>query len=421
MSGLSKAFERIVKKQICTYVNENRLLSPHQSGYRPAHSTKTAMLKVIDDIGVVLDEGNAVIMILLDYSKAFDTIAHSNLCQKLSSKFGFTEPAVDLIRSYLSNRHQAVFHNGILSSFLPIVSGVPQGSVLGPILFSLYINDLPSVIRHCEVHMFADDVQLYFYCHNLNVGQISSMINTDLKNLFNWSKTNSLQLNASKTNALHISHSGNISEQDYPELILGNERIAFVEHATSLGVIIDSKFDWSKHLLKQCGKIYAALRSLRCWASWLNSDTKLKVFKSYILPHFIAMDFLLPSASAAVIDRIRIALNCCVRFVYNLNRFARVTHLQKSLLGYSFYNFAKARVCIIIHKLLKSRTPEYLYSKLHYFRGMRLRKLVIPRHRTSHYAKTFFIRGVVYWNELPQEIIHENSTVMFRKRCLEQF
>lgn len=181
------------------------MLSKCQSGYRPGHSVKTAMIKICDDIGLALDRGNSVIMILLDFSKAFDTISHSLLCKKLQNNFNFYKDAVDLISSYLKNRKQAVFSNDMLSSFLDVSSGVPQGSVLGPILFSLYINDLPHNIKHCQVHLFADDVQLYLNCNKSDLNMVANIINEDLECIRAWSERNLLKLNAKKTNALLIS------------------------------------------------------------------------------------------------------------------------------------------------------------------------------------------------------------------------
>lgn len=314
---------------------------------------------------------------------------------------------------------QTVFINNVYANFLPVCSGVPQGSVLGPILFSLYINDLPRCVNHCSVHLFADDVQLYYQCNSTKLDEITRNINEDLESIKRWSFLNSLRLNASKTNAMFITRFNHISE--YPDLRIGNAPISFIDNATSLGYIIDRNLKWDKHVLSQCGKIYACLRTLYARANILTQQTKLQLFKSYVLPHFISCDFLLTSVSVRTLERLRIALNSCVRFVYNLTRFDHVTHLQQSLVGCTFYNFIKVRTCILLHKIISTRCPSYLAFKLQAFRSVRNRNFVIPSHCSVQYGNSFFVKGVSIWNSLPVVLKENMSLVNFKKHCKEHF
>lgn len=241
LCALSKVFERLLKSQICRFVEQNKLISSFQSGYRPKHSSKTAMLKIFDDVGFVLDNGKPVVLILLDYSKAFDTISHKILCRKLRHNFNFSMHATNLIESYLKDRTQTVFSNEMFSAMIPIASGVPQGSILGPILFSLYINDLPSVLKHCKIHLFADDVQLYYDCNDNSASSISRKINSDLARVEEWSSKNMLSLNIKKTHAIFISNTrSNLCLK--PTIVLNNETIEFIDHATSLEIIIENDY-----------------------------------------------------------------------------------------------------------------------------------------------------------------------------------
>lgn len=376
------------------------------------------MLSICDDIGVVLDRGGNVIMILLDFSKAFDTISHANLCRKLERQFGFSRNAVRLIRSYLTNRFQSVFCNDSFSSMLPITSGVPQGSVLGPLLFSLYINDLPSKLSNCIVHLFADDVQIFFDCSNLEQLEIENLINKCLADVAGWAKENSLILNTSKTQAILITRSRNINQ---PNIILNGRKIEFSNEVLSLGITIQNNFEWDSFLLKQCGKVYASLRTLRMKAACLNVQTKLMLFKTLIYPHFLFCDFVLPQASAYIINRFKVALNCCVRFIFNLNRYSSVTHLQHFLIGCKLDSFIKLRSTVLLHSILKPNAPPYLFSKLVPFRSQRGRKFQIPRYRTSQYGSSFFVRGVHFWNDLPSGIQSIVSAGGFKRACIEHF
>lgn len=418
LSAISKVFERLVKNQITCYLSENCLLSQFQSGYRKGHSIKTAMIKVCDDIGVVLDKGGSVILLLLDFSKAFDTISHIKLCKKLENNFGFSYDAVQLIRSYLSDRSQTVFVNDCFSEYRPILSGVPQGSVLGPLLFSIYINDLPLKLNGCQIHLFADDVQIYVDVSGMTKDVAANLINNNLSNISLWASENSLKLNARKTQACYITRSNRNYEK--PDLNLNGIPIVYSETVVSLGVTIQSNFEWDGFVLKQCGKIYSVLRTLRYTADFLQQDTKLKLFKSLIYPHLLFCDFVTTQASAYIMNKLRVALNCCVRFVYNLDRYSPVSHLHKSLIGCTFNNFPVVRSVFILHSVIFKNCPQYLYSKLIRLRSPRGIKFSMPRATTSHYANSLLVRSICNWNSLPVELQNIVSPLHFKKAFLQQ-
>lgn len=419
LPGLSKVFEKLLKNQMCFYINENNLLSPHQSGYRPKHSTKTVILKVVDDIGIMLDKGNSAILMLLDFSKAFDTISHGILCRKLQHNFGFSCDAVLLIKSYLSNRFQAVHVNNEYSELTSVSSGVPQGSILGPILFSLYVNDLPNVLKYCKIEIFADDVQLYYEFTSSDAENITNNINADLKNVFNWTMKHNLRLNVNKTHALFITaNNTNVSK---PVIVINGNVIEYVQSATSLGYTIQSSLDWDPFVQQQCGKVYGKLRSQQLQTYFLSTEMKLSLFKTLILPHFLTCDFLIMQISAIAFNRLKIALNACVRYVFNLSRFSHVSHLQNKLIGCSFENFSKLRCCQLVFMLTNNKCPDYLYNKLSQFRSERSKKFIIHRHHTAKYSKSFFVRGVCYWNTLPNELTLISSGAVFKRKCIEHF
>lgn len=376
------------------------------------------MMKVFDDIGVVLDKGKPVVLVLLDFSKAFDTICHSKLCTKLQNKFGFSFEATQLIYSYLTERTQCVYNNGSYSSFNPITSGVPQGSILGPIFFALYINDLPNVLKYCKVHIYADDVQLYFDCSDHELNTISRYVNEDLARIHDWSTRNQLSINVEKTHAMYLTTT---RAESFPMLSLNGKSLIYVEKASSLGYTLKNDFSWDDYILQQCGKIYGKLKTLQLTAHFLTSEIKLKLFKALIFPFFIACDFLLPQASANSMNKLRVALNACVRYVFNLRRFDHVSHLQCKLIGCSFENFAKLRACLIIHSIIAHKEPGYLHSKLTFSRSGRCIKFILPRHLSSKYGNSFFVRGVAYWNSLPNELTVESSGMGFRRKCFEHF
>ncbi len=182
-------------------MNENDLFSPDQSGFRRLHSTLTCLLKNTDDWYSGLDLGRLVGIVFIDLKKAFDTFDHVILCEKLL-KYGVQRRELCWFRSYLSHRKQFCRVNGVSSDTKQIEVGVPQGSCLGPLLFFLYINDLPQAVQGSNVSMYADDTSL---CHQAsNMTQLNEAINSDVEQLDTWLQGNKLSLNVAKTQSMLI-------------------------------------------------------------------------------------------------------------------------------------------------------------------------------------------------------------------------
>lgn len=158
---LSKALESIMKDQISDFISRHGLLSRFQSSYRRGYSTASALAFITDEILPAMDKRKVMFLLLLDFTKAFDTVSHSLLCNKLMRRFNFDDTAVKLVESYLTDRVQAVQIDGVLSAFLPVEIGLPQGSSLSPLLFTMFINDITAVLKHTRPHLYADDVQVF--------------------------------------------------------------------------------------------------------------------------------------------------------------------------------------------------------------------------------------------------------------------
>lgn len=419
LSSLSKAFEKIIKYQLTEHVNRYDLLHPLQSGFRKGHSTETALIKVHNDVARCIDRRGVAVLLLIDFSKAFDRVSHTKLLNKLATSFGLSRPAVLLIESYLRDRSQSVFLNGFHSSFVDILSGVPQGSVLGPLLFSLFINDLPPVLKFCSVHLFADDVQIYLCSDaNINIADMQRKINSDLLKVQSWSEKNLLAINPAKTKALLISRLK--TPPNPPELFLKNELLEFVDHACNLGVIFRNNLDWDKQINSQIGKIYGSLKQLNLTTRFLNSHTKLKLFKSLLYPHFIFGDFIYPNATVESLNKLKVALNSCVRYVYNLSRYHRVSHLQKNLIGCSFSDFYKYRSCLTLFRVMHTGEPNYLSSNIIPLRSSRSKQFLIPQHYSTYYSQSLFVRGISTWNLLPLNIKTSMSIPYFKRKLLAE-
>ena len=181
---VSKILERSVFNQIYKFLNDNSLLSKHQSGFRPKHSTLTTLIHMCDTLYENMDNGQLSGVVFLDIRKAFDSINHTILLQKMNDQFGIKNVELDWFKSYLTNREQACIVNGAMSSPKTIVCGVPQGSILGPLLFLLYINDLPECLEKTSPHLYADDTQISTSAKTIE--ELTENLNNDLKKVGEW-------------------------------------------------------------------------------------------------------------------------------------------------------------------------------------------------------------------------------------------
>ena len=234
----SKILERLIYNRLDNFLNRFHILHDNQYGFRKHHSTDLALLDIYDKISSSLYLNYHTIGIFLDLSKAFDTINHDILLAKLHH-YGIRGIAYDLLSSYLSDRHQFTSFDSHLSSRLPMSCGVPQGSILGPLLFLLYVNDIPSSSNHFSFVLFADDTNIFLSHPNLNT--LTHLFNTELVKVSNWFKANKLSLNISKTNYIHFTKKKH--NTPVTRISIDNTPILPVDQTKFLGVIIDPKFN----------------------------------------------------------------------------------------------------------------------------------------------------------------------------------
>ena len=259
------------------------LITTSQSGFREFHSCQTALTKLTDAWLHAMDEGNLIGITFLDFSKAFDLVSHDILIEKLKN-YNFDELSIKWFHSYLYNRTQCVKIGTTSSDVLSVTAGVPQGSILGPLLFLLYINDLPLHVSHANIDMFADDATLHIYENN--IFSIETALNSDLENIEKWCLENQMALNIDKTQCMLMGTKQRKSKLNNPNLSLhvSGKHLNNVEAEKLLGVHIDQTLNFHDHVDSVCKSLTYKLFTLRKIKKFLPLKTRKLFYNAFILP-----------------------------------------------------------------------------------------------------------------------------------------
>ena len=280
----SKIFEKVIYKRMYDYLDANNLLYSRQFGFRAKHSTTHALISTTEDIKLNIDSGNYVGGIFIDLQKAFDTVNHEILCEKLYN-YGFRGSAQLLIKSFLTNREQFVSINGYDSEKLEIKCGVPQGSTLGPLLFTLYINDLRLSLKQTTASHFADDTCISFASKKTKT--LESVLNYELKLTCEWLRANRLSLNVGKSKLLIFKSKQRKLDNDNISIKLNGIKLVPSEHVKYLGVYLDNNLSWSTHVTQLSKKLSRANGVLSKLRYFVPKETLISVYYSIFYSHII--------------------------------------------------------------------------------------------------------------------------------------
>jgi len=258
---LSKILENVAASQLRSYLNANGLFEPFPSGFRSSHSTGTALLRVVNDILLSMDSGLINILILLDLSSAFDTVCHEILISRLSD-IGITGSALSWLISYISDRKYYITIQGYKSATAPVSQGVPQGSVLGPLLFIIYISPLGDIIRMhgLQFHCYADDIQIYLTTSS-DRPSLPDSLTACIRDIKHWMSLNYLKLNNNKTEILMIGSATSVKRMDL-SFEIDRVHVKPSSSVRNLGVVFDSSLSFASHISSVVKNSFFHLRNI---------------------------------------------------------------------------------------------------------------------------------------------------------------
>lgn len=420
-SIICKLMEKLVRKRIVEHMNEKDLFSDRQFGFIGGRSTSLQLLKVLDHWTSILDEGGHIDVIYTDFMKAFDKVPHKRLLGKLQS-YGVDQLLCRWVKGFLADRRQRVQVNGTFSKWHKVTSGIPQGSVLGPILFVIFINDLPDSVLS-EVFMFADDTKLY---RTIQDQSDITQLQDDIDNAFNWSAEWLLRFHPDKCKVLPISNKP-IDQQDRYRMSTydgASVVLETVESEKDVGVTIDSKLKFEQHIQSKVNKANQIVGLIRRSFKYLDYKTFCLLFKALVRPH---LEYAATVWNPHLKKHIEIVENVQRRATKLLPNLHDKTYEERlQILKLPTLRFRRMRGDIIeTFKILKGiydpRTTKELLrvSTNNITRGNSL-KLEKTRSKLQVRRNFFTNRVVNVWNSLPEDVITANNVKQFERR-LDKF
>ena len=417
LSYISKIVERAVVNQVMAHVNEHNLLPVCQSAYRKHHSTETALLKVQSDILQSMDCGDVTLLVLIDLSAAFDTVDHKILLQRLLTEFGISGTPLKWLQSYLDGRRQVITINDAQSPEYLLQHGVPQGSCLGPILFSLYASALTKVIqKHLKnTHGYADDNQLYLAfkpCGRQNESLAKSCIERCLTDVKVWMTVNKLKMNDSKTEFIIIGSKQNLAKVEMDSIDVGEIRIHAVDSIRNLGAFFDRNLNMITHIAKKSKIAFNHLYNIRKIRHYLTKSATESLIHAFITSHLDYANSLLVGLPKCHTDRLQRILNSAARLVFQLPKYSHVTGLLRELHWLPMRARIEFKILLLTFKAIHGLAPKYLTDALsvqkpsrYSLRSSNTINLVTPMaKRKTMGDRAFAVAGPRLWNKLPAHI-----------------
>ena len=432
LAFLGKLIEKVVCTQLTRYVCVNNLVEPYQSAYRSAHSTETALLSVQDTILRSLDEHKAVFVVLLDLTAAFDTVDHQILMQRLSQDFGLSGTAYEWFHSYLHDRSSRVYVKGSYSTSVQLKYGVPQGSVIGPMVFTYYTQAIGHIIRkhRLQYHLYADDVQLVLAFDPDQPGDAACglfKLSCCIRELQLWLTRNKLKLNMAKTEFFIASSAHHYKKLNHLTLCLDDLQIPVSPSIKNLGFIFDHDMNMSDHITHLSKSLNWQIRNLWRIRRFLDYDACNNAVRALVLSRLDYGCSLLNGITQKNLSRLQNLQNKCARLIFRESKYNHISPLLNRLHWLPVARRIQFRTLVHTFKVLQSSTPTYLSSILHprqsvySLRSTAGLTLQIPRAYKQAGDRAFSIIAPSLWNALPLDIRTTNSITSFKNSLKTHF
>ena len=405
-----KILEHVIHSCIINHFERHDILTDCQHGFRKRRSCETQLIMTVDDLARGLNEKQQVDAVLLDFSKAFDKVPHQRLLLKLEH-YGVRGNLLKWVEDFLSARTQEVVIDGTKSTPLPVSSGVPQGTVLGPLLFLAYINDMPEGIRS-TVKLFADDSLVY---RKISNKRDCEELQQDLDRLQEWEKKWQMAFNAEKCEVLCITNKKNTIQHNY---LIHGQKLAIKSDSKYLGVTISSNLSWSKHVNNISKKANSTMAFLRRNIRPASQQAKSTAYKTFVRPTLEYASTVWSPHTDTDSNQLEMVQRRAARFVKSdYSRKSSVTAMRQDLCWDTLLQRRdQARLSMmyrIAHQQVDIPAERYLTPLDNRTRGHNARFRQIPTSFTG-YQQSFFPRTIVLWNQLPQEAVSQSTLEAFQ-------
>ena len=450
LSIFDKIIEKIMHKRLYEFLDEHNILFENQFGFRKKSSTAHSLIEITEQIKRSIDEEKYGCGIFIDLKKAFDTVNHKILIDKLEH-YGIRGPILNWFQSYLTNRKQYVFYNGASSDTKPVTCGVPQGSVLGPLLFLIYINDLPNISDKLKFFLFADDTNIYFESKNLIT--LEKTVNEELKKLSLWLNLNRLALNIDKTN--FVIFRANRPMYHNVTLVMNRKALVQKDHVKYLGVLLDEHLTWRHQLNSVSKKISRGIGILSLLKNCMETKLLKNIYYSLVYSHLNYGVQAWGSASPTDLEKILILQKKAVRIMSGVQYFQIYDQppgplpesepLFKNLEILKIRDVFKLNIATFIYNTLNNESPSifsdwFIYRHLVHEHTTRSAAVIIQsehfdvgyvepskilhtqRHKLEKYGKRLIqVYGPVLWNSFPVNIKDASSIHVFKRLVKKHF